>query len=104
MEQYNTSQFFEKKETVTVEQKVLYYRDELNDELAPATIKSRVIDENFKYKKSFLWNACSLFLQNVLSMPIKIGRIKAISYMQTIPSHLQIHLFQVLQIIRKEIS
>ena len=59
-----------------MEQKVLYYRDELNDELAPATIKSRVIDENFKYKKSFLWNACSLFLQNVLSMPIKIGYLK----------------------------
>ncbi len=36
-----------------MEQKVLYYRDELNDELAPATIKSRVIDENFKYKKVF---------------------------------------------------
>ena len=59
-----------------MEQKVLYYRDELNDELAPATIKSRVIDESFKYKKSFLWNACSLFLQNVLSMPIKIGYLK----------------------------
>ena len=37
-----------------MEQKVLYYRDELNDELAPATIKSRVIDENFKYKKSIV--------------------------------------------------
>jgi hypothetical protein len=35
-----------------MEQKVLYYSDELNDELAPATIQSRVIDEKFKYKKT----------------------------------------------------
>ena len=56
-----------------MEQKVLYYSDELNDELAPATIQSRVIDEKFKYKKGLIWNACSLFIQNVLSMPIKWG-------------------------------
>ena len=35
-----------------MKQKVLYYSDELNDELAPATIQSRVIDEKFKYKKT----------------------------------------------------
>ena len=56
-----------------MEQKVLYYSDELNDELAPATIQSRVIDEKFKYKKGLIWNVCSLFIQNVLSMPIKWG-------------------------------
>ena len=42
-----------------MKQKVLYYSDELNDELAPATIQSRVIDEKFKYKKGLIWNACS---------------------------------------------
>ena len=31
-----------------MEQKVLYYSDELNDELAPATLQPRVIDEKFK--------------------------------------------------------
>ena len=59
-----------------MEQKVLYYSDELNDELAPATIQSRVIDEKFKYKKGLIWNACSLFIQNVLSMPIKWGYLR----------------------------
>ena len=59
-----------------MEQKVLYYSDELNDELAPSKLKPRKIDENFKYKKSFIWNVCSLFLQNVLSMPIKLGYLK----------------------------
>ena len=50
--------------------------DELNDELAPATIQSRVIDEKFKYKKCLIWNVCSLFIQNVLSMPIKWGYLR----------------------------
>ena len=59
-----------------MEQKVLYYSDELNDELAPATIQSRVIDEKFKYKKGLIWNVCSLFIQNVLSMPIKWGYLR----------------------------
>lgn len=59
-----------------MKQKVLYYSDELNDELAPATIQSRVIDEKFKYKKGLIWNVCSLFIQNVLSMPIKWGYLR----------------------------
>ena len=59
-----------------MEQKVLYYSDELNDELAPSSLKPRVIDERFRYKKSLIWNACSLFIQNVLSMPIKWGYLK----------------------------
>ena len=59
-----------------MEQKVLYYSDELNDELAPSSLKPRVIDERFRYKKSLIWNACSLFIQNVLSMPIKWGYLR----------------------------
>lgn len=59
-----------------MEQKIVYYTDELNDEFAPAKIKPRVIDENFKYRKGFIWNCISYLVQNVLSMPIKIGYAK----------------------------
>ena len=59
-----------------MEKKTLYYSDELNDELAPSTLKPRIIDVNFKYKKNFIWDVCSLILQNILSMPIKLGYLE----------------------------
>ena len=59
-----------------MEQKILYYTDELNDELAPSKLKPRIIDEKFRYKKGTVWNVCSYILQNFISMPIKIGYLK----------------------------
>ena len=56
--------------------KVIYYKDELNDEFSTAQITPRVIDENYKYKRGIIWNACSFVIQNVLSMPIKILHCK----------------------------
>ncbi|MBQ3409375.1 MAG: 1-acyl-sn-glycerol-3-phosphate acyltransferase [Clostridia bacterium] len=53
------------------EKKIIYYEDELNDEFSEAVIIPRKIDENYKYKKSFMWNVISYIFQNVLSMPIK---------------------------------
>ena len=32
------------------EQKIIYYKDELNDEFSGAEITPRKIDENYKYK------------------------------------------------------
>lgn len=56
-----------------MKEKVIYYNDELNDEFSSAKITPRKIDENYKYiHKNPVWNFCSLALQNVLSMPIKI--------------------------------
>lgn len=53
--------------------KVIYYKDELNDEFSKAKIIPRKIDENYKYiHKNPLWNIASFVLQNVLSMPIKV--------------------------------
>lgn len=53
-------------------QKIIYYKDELNDEFSEAQITPRVIDENYKYiHKNVIWNACAFLLQNVLSLPIK---------------------------------
>jgi 1-acyl-sn-glycerol-3-phosphate acyltransferase len=53
--------------------KVIYYKDELNDEFSNVKIQPRVIDENYKYiHKNPLWNICSYILQNILSVPIKI--------------------------------
>lgn len=51
--------------------KVIYYKDELNEEFSEAQIVPRVIDRNFRYFHGGLWNFCSLMVQNVLSMPIK---------------------------------
>ena len=55
---------------------VIYYKDELNDEFSTAKIKAKKIDKNYKYEHSFLWEACSYLLQNIFSMPIKIGYSK----------------------------
>lgn len=55
------------------EQQIIYYQDELNDEFSGAEITPRVIDENYIYiHKNPLWNLCSLLVQNVFSMPIKV--------------------------------
>lgn len=55
------------------EQQIIYYQDELNDEFSGAEITPRVIDENYIYiHKNPLWNFCSLLVQNVFSMPIKV--------------------------------
>ncbi|MCR5147101.1 MAG: 1-acyl-sn-glycerol-3-phosphate acyltransferase [Clostridia bacterium] len=58
------------------EKKVVYYKDELNDEFSSAKITPRVIDEKYKYKKGAVWNFFSAVIQNVLSMPIKVGYAK----------------------------
>ncbi|MBR2744008.1 MAG: 1-acyl-sn-glycerol-3-phosphate acyltransferase [Clostridia bacterium] len=54
-----------------MDKQVIYYEDELNDEFSDAKIIPKKIDENYKYKRSTLWNAISLVFQNVLSMPVK---------------------------------
>lgn len=54
------------------EKKIVYYEDELNDEFSEAVIVPRKIDENYKYRRSALWNSVSWLFQNVLSMPIKL--------------------------------
>lgn len=52
--------------------KVIYYKDELNEEFSEAQITPRVIDENYKYiHKNVIWNATAFLLQNILSVPIK---------------------------------
>lgn len=55
------------------DKKVIYYKDELNEEFSTAKITPRRIDENYKYiHKNFLWNITSFILQNIISMPLKI--------------------------------
>ena len=58
------------------EKKVIYYTDELNDEFSAAKITPIKIDGNYRYSKNALWDLCSLIVQNVLSMPIKVGYAK----------------------------
>lgn len=53
--------------------KVIYYKDELNDEFSTAKITPKKIDEKYKYEHNFLWEICSYLIQNVFSMPIKVG-------------------------------
>lgn len=53
--------------------KIIYYKDELNDEFSKAKIKPRVINENYKYiHKNPLWNIASFVTQNILLVPIRI--------------------------------
>ena len=53
--------------------RIIYYRDELNDEFSTAKIVPKIIDESYKYiHKNILWNVLSYVFQNIISMPIKI--------------------------------
>lgn len=56
-----------------MEKRIIYYKDELNDEFSTAKIIPRRIDENYKYEHNIIWDICSYLLQNIISMPIKIG-------------------------------
>lgn len=53
------------------ENKIIYYKDELNDEFSKAQIIPRIIDENYKYIPNKIWDVFSYLFQNILSMPIK---------------------------------
>lgn len=57
-------------------EKVVYYDDELNDEFSEAKIKPRVINEKYRYNRGQVWNFCSWIIQNIVSMPIKVGYAK----------------------------
>lgn len=60
-----------------MEKKIIYYKDELNDEFSTAKIEPRTIDENYKYEhKNILWRATGWLVQNVLSVPIKFIYVK----------------------------
>lgn len=55
-----------------MEQKIIYYKDELNDEFSGAEIKPRKIDENYKYiHKNPFWIILA-FLFNIVMLPIKL--------------------------------
>lgn len=54
------------------DKKIIYYTDELNDEFSEAQITPRVIDKNFPYFHGKVWDFCSLVIQNLFSMPIKV--------------------------------
>ena len=56
--------------------KIIYYEDELNDEFSEKKIIPRKIDSRFRYTKSAFWEACSWFIQNIFSMPIKTLYLK----------------------------
>ena len=67
------------------QERVIYYKDELNDEFSRAKITPRVIDENYCYlHRNPLWNFCSFVVQNILSMPIKVGYNKLKLHMKYI--------------------
>ena len=53
--------------------KVIYYKDELNDEFSTTQIIPKQIDENYKYMhKNIIWNSSSYLIQQILSVPIKL--------------------------------
>ena len=55
-----------------MDNKIIYYTDELNDEFSEAKIEPRIIDENYKYiHKNPIWNFTAFLAHQVLSLPIK---------------------------------
>lgn len=58
------------------EKEVIYYTDELRDEFSEAQITPRTIDKNYDYFHNRFWDFCSLVVQNVLTMPVKLLYIK----------------------------
>jgi len=57
---------------------VIYYDDELNNEFSKAQITPREINEKYKYTHGKAWEFTSWFLQNILTVPIKViySRVK----------------------------
>ncbi len=55
-----------------MEQQVIYYSNELEDEFSGTYIKPRNIDESYNYSKNPVWDFCSFIIQNVISMPVKL--------------------------------
>lgn len=54
-----------------MEKKVIYYKDELNDEFSKAIIKPDIVDENYKYiHKNLFWKIGEFFAY-LISLPIK---------------------------------
>lgn len=52
--------------------KIIYYKDELNDDFSGSNIKPRVIDENYKYfHKNPFWFILAFFY-NIIMFPIKV--------------------------------
>ena len=54
-----------------MEQKINYYKDELNDEFSGAEIQPKKIDENYKYNHKNPFWFISAFLFNIILLPVK---------------------------------
>ena len=51
--------------------KVVYYTDPLNDDFAGTNIKTKVVDEKFRYiHKNPVWRCCSFVLYYVVALPL----------------------------------
>ena len=54
-----------------MERKIIYYKDELNDEFSSAKIESVIVDKNYRFiNKNFLWKIGEAFIF-LISIPIK---------------------------------
>lgn len=57
--------------------KVIYFKDELNDEFSTATIIPRKIDETYDYGgRSVLWNIIHFFLYRIIAVPVAFFYLK----------------------------
>lgn len=54
-----------------VNKRVVYYHDPIHDDFAGTKIKTKTIQNDFKFiHKNFFWNACSLALYYLLAFPV----------------------------------
>ena len=60
-----------------IAQKTIYYKDEINDEFSKAQIKTKLIDEKYKYfQNNWFWKFSSFFWYRVVATPIAFGYCK----------------------------
>ncbi len=55
------------------EKRIIYFKDEQNDEFSKAKIEPKVIDEAYNYcPNGFWWRSFSFVLQNIVTVPLKV--------------------------------
>ena len=71
------------------EQQVIYYKDELNDEFSKAKIKTKVIDEKYKYiNNNLFWKMGHFFWYRIFATPLAFGYCKSKFKIKVVNKHI----------------
>ena len=60
-------------------QRIIYYRDEVNDDFAGTNIKTKPLRENYRYiRESAVWKTASFVLYRVIAQPLVFLFVKTV--------------------------